>query len=79
MLNIISITFLLVINTNIYHTFKLSYATFSPDQANECLNNFQQVVAVLKKEVTKTHNESEHEDIGGYRQVLFVRCSFQSL
>lgn len=30
---------------------------------------FPQVVAVLKKEVTKTHNESEHEDIGGYRQV----------
>lgn len=30
---------------------------------------FPQVVAVLKKEVTKTHNDSEHEDIGGYRQV----------
>jgi len=33
------------------------------------LYHFLQVVAVLKKEVTKTHNESEHEDIGGYRQV----------
>ena len=52
---------------------------FSPDQANECLNNLQQVVAVLKKEVTKTHNESEHEDIGGYRQVLFVRSVLCSL
>ncbi|XP_068744674.1 coatomer subunit beta-like [Montipora capricornis] len=32
--------------------------------------NIHEVVAVLKKEVTKTHNESEHEDIGGYRQML---------
>ena len=30
--------------------------------------NFQ-VVAVLKKEVIKTHNDSEQEEIGGYRQV----------
>ena len=28
-----------VVNTDIYHNFKLSYAMFSPDQANECLNN----------------------------------------
>ena len=34
-----------------------------------CQINFQ-VVAVLKKEVTKTHNDSEQEEIGGYRQVI---------
>lgn len=32
--------------------------------------NIHEVVAVLKKEVTKTHNDSEHEDVGGYRQML---------
>lgn len=31
--------------------------------------NIHEVVAVLKKEVTKTHFESEHADIGSYRQV----------
>ena len=29
---------------------------------------------MLKKEVTKTHNDSEHEDIGGYRQVFIKKC-----
>ncbi|XP_031562290.1 coatomer subunit beta-like [Actinia tenebrosa] len=32
--------------------------------------NIHEVVAVLKKEVTKTHFESEHADIGTYRQML---------
>ncbi|KAL9984992.1 hypothetical protein ACROYT_G007343 [Oculina patagonica] len=32
--------------------------------------NIHEVVAVLKKEVTKTHNDNEQEEIGGYRQML---------
>ena len=44
----------------------------------QCQNHFQ-VVAVLKKEVTKTHNDSEQEEIGGYRQVctcaiIYTKC-----
>jgi len=32
--------------------------------------NIQEMVLVLKKEVTKTHNTGEHEDTGKYRQLL---------
>lgn len=32
--------------------------------------NIQEMVLVLKKEVTKTHNVGEHEDTGKYRQLL---------
>lgn len=32
--------------------------------------NIEEMVLVLKKEVTKTHNVVEHEDTGKYRQLL---------
>ncbi|XP_057377266.1 coatomer subunit beta-like [Daphnia carinata] len=32
--------------------------------------NIEDIVLVLKKEVTKTHNTTEHEDTGKYRQLL---------
>jgi hypothetical protein len=32
--------------------------------------NIEEMVLVLKKEVSKTHNVVEHEDTGKYRQLL---------
>lgn len=32
--------------------------------------NIEEMVLILKKEVTKTHNIVEHEDTGKYRQLL---------
>lgn len=32
--------------------------------------NIEEMVLVLRKEVTKTHNVVEHEDTGKYRQLL---------
>lgn len=32
--------------------------------------NIEELVFVLKQEITKTHNITEHEDTGKYRQLL---------